>query len=146
MERHIVFVATNQPGTRCDQTDVDGARKAAVSLPYVKCLDDPLPGERRKYFKPEDTIGKLVLTSSENTTKPIRKELYIPLTKREKELLALADKGWSTREIASYKHRSETYVRSSISVARKKLYVQGIIKTDTNDSETCPENTHDTHI
>jgi ATP/maltotriose-dependent transcriptional regulator MalT len=128
MERHIVYIATNMPGTRCDQKDVDGARKSAISLPRVKCLETPLPGEPQKYFTPADTIGSIDTKDVSDFSKPVRKELLIPLTKRERELLTLAENGWSTQQIAKFKHRSETHVRTALGVARKKIYVQSAIK------------------
>lgn len=128
IERHIVYVPMMHPGTRSDYKDAEGNKKMAVSLPRVPSLEKQEPGEGKKYYKPEEIVENIIASGPTEQPKDIRRELYKPLTPREERILEMAKSGWTNKEIALRIHRSESVVRSYISVAKKKIELQSIEK------------------
>ena len=126
IERHIVYVAMMHPGTRADYKDADGNKKMAISLPRVPSLEKTDPGEEKKYYKPEEIIENIVVPSSAEQPKDIRRDLYKPLTPREARVLEMVKNGWTNKEIALRIHRSESVVRSYVSIVKRKMALRSI--------------------
>lgn len=104
------------------------ATRIPISLPRVSCLEDPLPGEIKKYYRPEElgveVFRKPAMAKSELAMRALQAKLLSPLTPRERDVNFMLNQGLSIEQIAKQYGTSVKNVRGTVSMLTRKLCAQ----------------------